>query len=105
MGTEVEEYKQRFRNLLAQMREHGIELCFLITIGEYNGDKGTDYAPMRATQLELASELDDVRLVNDDLHTMRARGLMKDDFHYYQQAYNEVGKAAGEATARIVNAL
>lgn len=105
LGTDLEEYKQRFRSLLAQMREHGIELCFLITIGEYNGSAGTDYAPVRATQLELASELDNVRLVNDDLHTMRARGLMKDDFHYYQQAYNEVGTAAGEATARIVNDL
>lgn len=105
LGTDLEEYKQRFRRLVALMREHGIELCFLITIGEYNGTAGTDYAPVRATQLELASEMDSVRLVNDDLHTMRARGLMKDDFHYYQQAYNEVGTASGKAAAAIVNAL
>ena len=33
---------------------------------------------------------------------MRAKGLMKDDFHYYQAAYNQVGTAAGAAAARFV---
>ena len=29
---------------------------------------------------------------------MRKRGLMKDEFHYYQEAYNLVGREAGENT-------
>ncbi len=35
---------------------------------------------------------------------MKARGLMKDDFHYFQEAYNLVGKEAGENTAAYVEA-
>ncbi len=30
---------------------------------------------------------------------MKEHGLMKDNFHYYQQAYNEVGTEAGINTA------
>lgn len=33
---------------------------------------------------------------------MRTRGLMKDDFHYYQAAYNEVGTMAGNAAGEFV---
>ena len=36
---------------------------------------------------------------------MKAQGLMKDDFHYYQEAYNEVGKIAGEKTGKYVRNL
>lgn len=104
-GTELAVYKERFRKLLTRMRAHGIEKCFLVAIGEYNGDKGYDYTAIHQAQLELARELPDVVLVNDDFRTMRARGLMKDSFHYYQQAYNEVGTAAGRAAAAYVNTL
>ena len=34
--------------------------------------------------------------------TMKARGLMKDSFHYYQAGYNEVGKDAAQNTAKYV---
>ena len=33
---------------------------------------------------------------------MKARGLMKDSFHYYQAGYNEVGKDAAINTAKYV---
>lgn len=33
---------------------------------------------------------------------MKARGLMKDDFHYYQEAYNEVGTIAGKTAGAFV---
>lgn len=104
-STPTEDYKDRFRHLLHLMMEHGIEMCFLITIGEYNGDKGfgPHYARIRQAQLELADELSNVKLVSDSLHTMRVRGLMKDDFHYYQQAYNEVGAEAGRNAAAFAN--
>lgn len=106
LGTPTDEYKDRFRHVVGLMREHRVETCFLVTIGEYNGDKGFGprYDAIRRTQLELVRELQDVELVCDSLHTMRARGLMKDDFHYYQQAYNEVGAEAGHNAAAFVNA-
>lgn len=104
-GTDPETYKARFRTMLSHMQAHGIENCFLIAIGEYNGSKGYDYTAIHQAQLELARELPGVVLVSDEFRTMRARGLMKDSFHYYQQAYNEVGTAAGHAAAAFVNRL
>lgn len=105
LGTSPEDYKERFYHMFEQLKEKGIETCFLITIGEYNGDRGYDYGKIRLAQLELARELCDLTLVCDDFHTMRARGLMKDEFHYFQKAYNEVGTAAGVAAGRFVNNL
>lgn len=54
---------------------------------------------------KLSKELPDVVLACDAFHTMRARGLMKDDFHYYQTAYNEVGTMAGNAAGEFVRRL
>lgn len=102
-GTLPEEYKAGFLNMFAQLRAEGIECCFLITIGEYNGTKGYDYRGIRQAQLALAGEYPGIEIVCDDFHTMRIRGLMKDEFHYYQKAYNEVGTAAGNVAGEIVN--
>lgn len=77
---------------------------FLITTGEYNGTKGYDYSRIRQAQLELAREYPEIEIVCDDFHTC-VSGLMKDEFHYYQKAYNEVGTAAGNAAGEIVNRL
>lgn len=105
IGTSPDDYKTGFKNMFAQLKERGIETCFLIAIGEYNGDRGFDYTTIRQAQLELAAELPDVELVCDQFHTMRARGLMKDEFHYYQKAYNEVGTTAGNAAGEFVDEL
>lgn len=105
LGTTAEEYKARFENMFGRVRESGIEKCFLITTGEYNGDDGFDYSGIRQAQLELCRELADVELVCDEFHRMRVRGLMKDAFHYYQRAYNEVGTAAGSAAGRLVRRM
>lgn len=104
-GTSAEEYKTRFRHMLEQFRAAGIRHCFLIAIGQYNGSRGFDYTAIHEAQRELARELPDVTLVSDDFWSMRDRGLMKDDFHYYQQAYNEVGTAAGLAAAAALPAI
>lgn len=105
LGTSPDDYKAGFKNMFTLLRAKGIETCFLITIGEYNGERGFDYSRIRQAQLELAEELPHVELVCDDFHTMRRRGLMKDEFHYYQKAYNEVGTAAGYAAGEFVNRL
>lgn len=103
LGTDPAVYKARFGTMLERLEEKGVETCFLIAIGEYNGINGYDYTAIHQAQLELAQERPDVVLVSDDFCGMRARGLMKDSYHYYQQAYNEVGTAAGHAAAAFVN--
>lgn len=105
LGTSPTDYKTGFKNMFARLKGKGIETCFLITIGEYNGERGFDYSKIRQTQLDITAELPDVELVCDNFHTMRGRGLMKDEFHYYQKAYNEVGTAAGNAAGEFVNGL
>ncbi len=101
LGTDPLEYKAKFKNMLSQLRRKGIKACFLITIGCYNGDRGFDYSGIRQAQLELAEECPDVKLVCDDFHRMAARGLMKDEFYYYQKAYNEVGTASGKEAGKL----
>lgn len=102
--TDPVEYERLFTNMFNQLKAAGIEKCFLITIGEYNGELGYGdaYRAIRKKQLEIADSTDDVILVCDELHKMKAKGLMKDDFHYYQQAYNEAGLIAGNAAANYV---
>lgn len=102
LGTTAAAYQEAFRKMWQCCRAAGMERCFLIAIGQYNGVKGFVYDEIHAAQLELARQCPDVELVSDGFWTMRARGLMKDSYHYYQQAYNEVGTAAGAAAAARV---
>ena len=53
-------------------------------------------------QLDIAKSMKNIVLVCDEFHKMKARGLMKDDFHYYQEAYNEVGTIAGKTAGTFV---
>lgn len=101
-GTSSEEYKSKFQHLQSQLKEAGIEHIFLIAIGKYNGEKETDYSVIHDTQLEIARENEMVTLVSDSFQHMKERGLMKDAFHYFQQAYNEVGVEAGAAAGVYV---
>lgn len=57
-----------------------------------------------AVQEEIADTNENVVMVSKSFGEMKARGLMKDDFHYFQEAYNLVGKEAGENTAAYVEA-
>lgn len=95
-GTSRAVYRERFLKMLNTMLDCGIEKCFIIAIGEYNGNADIDYAPIRDEQLNITSTVPTVKLVSNDFYRMKERGLMKDAFHYYQQAYNEVGRIAGE---------
>lgn len=102
-GSSEDAYQSKFRQLYDALAAQGMELCFLIQIGRYNGPKGYDYAPVRRAQEALAEELPHVVMVSREFETMQARGLMKDEFHYYQAAYNEVGTLAGARAGRYVN--
>lgn len=96
------DYKKNFRQMFDAMKKNGIETCFLIRIGEYNGAEEIDYSEIRKAQTELCEEYTDVILVSAEFERMKKRGLMKDAFHYYQAAYNEVGCFAGKNTAEFV---
>lgn len=93
-----EQYCWEFGRMLDAMMKAGIEKCFLIRIGQYNGSGEQDYGEIRAAQESIARTNEHVILVSGLFAGMRKRGLMKDEFHYYQEAYNLVGREAGENT-------
>ncbi|MBQ9766143.1 MAG: hypothetical protein IJW18_08095 [Lachnospiraceae bacterium] len=95
-------YKDQFLTLWHAMQSIGIEKCFLIKTGLKNvpGHEAS-YEPIRNAQEELCQN-DDIIMVSRSLGEMLERGLMKDAFHYYQQAYNECGDEAGERVGEWV---
>lgn len=101
--TTQSDYCVMFENMLSKMLENGIEKCFMVRIGEYNGPENYNYREIRNAQDKIARENENVIMVSTAFVTMKERGLMKDSFHYFQQAYNEVGAEAGAGTAAYVN--
>ena len=102
-ATTAEQYKERFHTLWQEMKAAGIEKCFLIEIGKKNvPGQEEDYEEIRRAQEELCNGKD-IIMVSRCLGEMLERGLMKDAFHYYQQAYNEVGTEAGRNVGDFVN--
>ena len=86
-----------------KLKAVGIEHCFLIGIGAYNGTANDIcYDEIRNAQYSFAERRKDITVVSRLFETMKARGLMKDSFHYYQAGYNEVGKDAAINTAKYV---
>lgn len=107
-GTTVEEYKERFGIIWQEMKNAGIEKCFLIKTGKKNiPGQEEDYEEIRRAQEELCDggvgPEGEIVMVSRGLGEMLERGLMKDAFHYYQQAYNEVGTEAGNNVGDYVN--
>lgn len=103
-GTEKEVYLQNFNAFLDGMINAGIEKMFMVRIGNCNIEDSFDrYTNMIKWQNEIAKTNKNVVMVSTDFAGMRERGLMKDDFHYYQTGYNEVGTNAGVNTAYYVN--
>ena len=102
-GTEKEAYLQGFDRMLGAMLLAGVERLFLVRVGQCNVEGSLDrYVPMMEWQEEIARTNSHVTLVSRAFSSMRERGLMKDAFHYYQAAYNEVGTEAGMNTAAWV---
>ena len=99
IGKSMDTYQLEFERMLNNMLEYGIETCYMIQIGNYNGTGTQDYTEIQKTQVKIARENKNVVLVSTEFAGMKERGLMKDDFHYYQTAYNEVGTNAGRRTA------
>lgn len=100
-GTAPEDYRAQMDCLLTAMTDAGVEKLLMVRIGQCNIPGAEDrYRPIIAAQDALAAADDRVVMVSTCLAGMRARGLMKDAFHYFQQAYNEAGREAGRHAAR-----
>ncbi len=101
--TSADEYTKQFMHMYEKLKAVGIEHCFLIGIGAYNGTADDIcYDEIRNAQYSFAEHRKDITVVSRLFETMKARGLMKDSFHYYQAGYNEVGKDAAVNTAKYV---
>lgn len=102
-GTPDDKYAAQFRTLLDTLLAHGIEHLFMVHIGRCNIPGSEDrYDRLIALQDKIAADTPAVTMVSTCLAGMRSRGLMKDSFHYYQQAYNEAGEEAARNTAAYV---
>lgn len=104
MCTSEQDFKSQFDTVLHTMMDAGIEKMFMVRIGNCNvpgcENRYKDYIRY---ETEIAQENKNVVMVSCDFAGMRKRGLMKDDFHYYQAGYNECGTHAGVNTAYYVN--
>ncbi|MCD8327346.1 MAG: sialate O-acetylesterase [Lachnospiraceae bacterium] len=96
-----EEYIHCFGLFWGHMQKLGVEHCFLIRIGHYNGPEEISYQEIMDAQDMIPQRISGVSLVSGEFADMKERGLMKDAFHYYQVAYNEVGSIAGKRAGRM----
>ena len=97
-----ETYKTRFGGILSEMQSVGIEKCLLCRIGE-NNSSDHDFTEIINAQTEMAQDNPDIVMITTALAGFKAKGLMKDDFHYYQAGYNLMGTYAGINAAYYVN--
>ncbi len=101
-GMTGESYQHYFMQLWKEMKHQGVKQCFLILIGNYNGSEKISYQEIQDAQRRLTEEVPEIILADESFPAMKERGLMKDSFHYYQKAYNEVGTNAGKNVAHIL---
>lgn len=92
-----------FKSMLTAMLSAGIEKCFMVRIGNCNIEGSEDrYKNMISWQTEMAQINKNVVMASCDFAGMKKRGLMKDQFHYFQAGYNECGTYAGINVAYYV---
>lgn len=97
------DYINHVKKIIDEMVDHqGVEKCFVIRIGNRR-DKPAQYDEIISAQTELCKTYDKTVMVSARLAGYAASGLMKDEFHYLQAAYNEFGTEAGLNAAYYVN--
>ena len=101
----TDNWTESFHILESELLSKGFEKIFMIPIGKMNIEgKYNKYDSIREEQYELIRTDDKVVLASSLLEGMLERGLMKDEFHYFQKAYNEVGwDAAKHVVKHIYN--
>jgi len=97
-GTTKEEYVFGFMKMWTEMKKHIPEL-FMIKIGQCNVlNYENRYDSIRMAQ-DIIALNDGIHIGSDCFYSMRAQGLMKDAFHYFQKGYNLCGNEAGKNVA------
>lgn len=100
----VEAYKAGVVKVFEYMKEAGAEVMFIVQTGHFNGEDADGlhddaYVAIHDAQGNIAMENDSIYVAGSFLEYKDA---MKDSYHYNQNAYNEVGKAVGEAIAHVI---
>lgn len=104
-AVSAEEYRSNFEAIWQRLQGDGAERCGMIQIGHFNrlmypeDNRDEQYAIIRDAQLCIVKEVPGVFLASSFEHH---EGLMKDAFHYYQQAYNTVGMEAAKSMAMSI---
>ncbi len=103
-GSEtLDAYKSGTLGVFQYMKEAGVTDMFIVQTGHYNGTDADAaahdeaYVKVHDAQAELAAENQNVYTVGS---LLEYKDSMKDQYHYHQDAYNEVGTAAGAAIAQ-----
>ena len=91
-GTSQSDYIEALNTTITAMENAGIEHTFLIRIGNYNGTGTQTYSEIMQAQTEFCKTRKNVTLISTTLDKFKQAGLMKDDFHYTQKAYNILGE-------------
>ncbi len=107
-----EQYAHNFGRIWEMLRQAGAESCGLIQIGHYNyvgypvspdGQDGKTlddrYGVIRDAQEHLKETFPDVTMIGSFVSCL---SQMKDQYHYHQSAYEEVGRQAGHAMAALL---
>lgn len=94
-NTSASNYKAALKTMFNELAANGIEKMFLVRIGYYNSGSSTKYNTIIECQTEITQTEANIIMASTDFTSMKDRGLMKDLFHYYQAAYNEVGEYSG----------
>ncbi|MBR6682353.1 MAG: hypothetical protein IKL40_05155 [Clostridia bacterium] len=102
-GVTGETYKSKFKAIIEEMiSEAGIEFCAVVRIGNNRNDAKL-YDNIIKAQTEFCKSYDKAVMVSTKMAAFASEGKMKDEFHYVQSAYNEVGTDAGKNTASYIN--
>ncbi len=102
-GVTAEAYTSKFKAIIEKMiSEAGIEFCAVVRIGNNRNDAKL-YDGIIKAQTEFCKSYDKAVMVSTKMAGFAAEGKMKDEFHYVQSAYNEVGTDAGKNTASYIN--
>lgn len=103
-SIETKCYIQYMKTLIEEMRQNGVEMCFVIQTGERKNEKGF-YKNVQEGQKKLCDTYEYAYLATDIATTFVNKGLMHDKVHYSQRGYNLLGKETGIAMAQYVNML
>lgn len=101
-GTLNGNYKTATINIFNNMKALGMTDMFMVKIGHRNNDTAKDaqYKQINTWQQELSDENEDMHAVAN-LYTDKYFARMRDQYHYYQDVYNEIGTTAGGNIADI----